>query len=73
MSGCAIRRWGVGTSCSRPTDTPAAREMNNSLKMMQAERDRQDAMLWGTPQPQEQQEQNPQQKESKSPSNTMKK
>jgi len=47
MSGCAIRRWGVGTSCPRPADTPAAREMNASLKAMQAERARQDAMLWG--------------------------
>jgi hypothetical protein len=53
MSGCAIRRWGVGTTCSRPTDTPAAREMNSSLKAMQAERARQDAMLWGTQELQE--------------------
>jgi hypothetical protein len=62
MSGCAIRRWGVGTSCSRPTDTPAAREMNATLKAMQAERARQDAMLWGSPTQAE-----PQQKESKPP------
>ena len=58
MSGCAIRRWGVGTSCSRPTDTPAAREMNSNLKAMQAERARQDAMLWGPHQP-PQKESNP--------------
>jgi hypothetical protein len=64
MSGCAIRRWGVGTSCSRPTDTPAAREMNATLKEMQAERARQDAMLWGSP---TDHPMKPQEKESKQP------
>ena len=47
MSGCALRRWGSGTSCTRPADTPAAKEMAARLVAMQAERQRQDTHLWG--------------------------
>ena len=48
MSGCALRRWGSGTNCTRPADTPAAKEMAARLAAMQAERQRQDTSLWGS-------------------------
>jgi hypothetical protein len=48
MSGCARRRWGEGTTCERPADTPAAKEMAARLSAMQAERQRQDA-AWSAP------------------------
>lgn len=56
MSGCALRRWGTGTSCGPRTDTPAAKEMAAKLAAMQAERQRQDA-VWSplTPEPTPQQ------------------
>ncbi len=46
MSACANRRWGVScnTGSSRP---PANPEMDAALAKMRAERDRQDAALWG--------------------------
>ena len=47
MSGCALRRWGPGTPCTR-TDTPASKEMAAALAKMQAERDLQDKM-WEHP------------------------
>lgn len=46
MSACALRRWGSGTSCERPADTPAAKEMAARLAAMQAERQRQDTALY---------------------------
>jgi hypothetical protein len=49
MSACALRRWGPGTNCTRPADTPAAREAEQKLQAMMAERARQDQALWGTP------------------------
>lgn len=50
MSGCANRRWGVscntgGSGSGRPAANP---EMDAALAKMRAERDRQDAALWGT-------------------------
>lgn len=49
MSGCANRRWGVscntgGSGAGRPAANP---EMDAALAKMRAERDRQDALLWG--------------------------
>ena len=44
MSACALRRWGPGTPCTRPADTPASKEMAAALAKMQAERDLQDKM-----------------------------
>lgn len=49
MSGCALRRWGPGTPCTR-TDTPASKEMAAALAKMQTERDLQDQM-WTAPVP----------------------
>jgi hypothetical protein len=48
MSACALRRWGPGTPCTRPADTPASKEMAAALAKMQAERDLQDKM-WEQP------------------------
>ncbi len=49
MSGCAIRRWGSGTPCTKEPDTAAKKEMAAALATMMAERDRQDTM-WNPPQ-----------------------
>ena len=49
MSGCALRRWGSGTPCTKEPDTVAKKEMANALAAMMAERDRQDTM-WNPPQ-----------------------
>jgi len=49
MSGCALRRWGSGTPCTKEPDTAAKKEMANALAAMVAERDRQDTM-WNPPQ-----------------------
>lgn len=43
MSACALRRWGTGTPCDRPTDTPASKEMAAKLAAIRAERERQDS------------------------------
>ena len=48
MSACALRRWGPGTPCTRPANTPASKEMAAALAKMQAERDLQDKM-WEQP------------------------
>jgi len=48
MSGCALRRWGSGTPCTKEPDTVAKKEMATALAAMQAERDRQDTM-WQLP------------------------
>ena len=45
MSGCALRRWGSGTPCSKEPNSESGKEMKLSLAAMQAERDRQD-MMW---------------------------
>jgi hypothetical protein len=47
MSACAIRRWGSGTQCEKPADTPTSKEIEAKLAAIRAERDKQDAMLWG--------------------------
>jgi hypothetical protein len=49
MSGCALRRWGSGTPCTKEPDTAAKKEMANALAAMMAERERQDIM-WNPPQ-----------------------
>lgn len=45
MSSCACRRWGPGTTCERPVDTPGARELEAKMKAMMAEREKQ-ANFW---------------------------
>lgn len=49
MSGCAIRRWGSGTPCTKEPDTVAKKEMAAALATMMAEREKQDTM-WNPPQ-----------------------
>lgn len=49
MSGCALRRWGSGTPCTKEPNTVAKKEMANALATMMAERERQDIM-WNPPQ-----------------------
>ena len=53
---CARRRWGQGTTCERPTNSPAAKEMQDRLAQMKAERASQDGM-WNDPTPAKQQPQ----------------
>lgn len=48
MSGCALRRWGSGTPCTKEPDTEAKKQMASALAAMQAERDKQDT-IWLTP------------------------
>jgi len=48
MSGCALRRWGPGTPCTREPGTPAKKETAAALAAMRAEREKQDAM-WQQP------------------------
>lgn len=57
MSGCALKRWGAGTPCTREPDTAAKKEMADRLAVMRAEREKQDTM-WlqpATEKPQSQQ------------------
>ena len=51
MSGCAIRRWGTGSGYTKECNSAACKEMESKMKDMVAERNRQDAALWGTPVP----------------------
>ncbi len=54
MSGCANRRWGVSCNTGGSGKPAANPEMDAALAKMRAERERQDAALWGTAaQPQE--------------------
>ena len=48
MSGCALRRWGSGTPCVKEPATEASKELSSALKLMQAERERQDR-AWTQP------------------------
>jgi hypothetical protein len=38
MSGCALRRWGPGTTKERTPDTESARQLESSLKSLLASR-----------------------------------
>jgi len=41
---CARNRWGPGTTCERPINTPASKEIQDRLAAMQQERSQQDQM-----------------------------
>lgn len=41
---CARNRWGPGTTCERPINTPASKEIQDRLAAMQQERSQQDKM-----------------------------
>jgi hypothetical protein len=47
MSACALRRWGTACSSVRPPDTGQSKEMEKSLQIMIAERNKQDA-IWSS-------------------------
>ena len=47
---CARRRWGQGTTCERPSNSPASKELQDRLAQMKAERSSQDGM-WADPTP----------------------
>lgn len=46
---CAVNRWGPGTTCERPTNTAATKELQDKLKQMQVERMKQDQMWISEP------------------------
>jgi hypothetical protein len=41
---CACNRWGPGTTCERPTNTQASKELQERLEKMRQERSTQDTM-----------------------------
>lgn len=45
MSRCALNRWGPGTTCERPINTEAAKELQAKIAAMKAEREKQDS-IW---------------------------
>ena len=44
---CACNRWGPGTTCEKPTNTAASKELQERLAAMRNERTAQDKM-WDT-------------------------
>jgi hypothetical protein len=44
---CACNRWGPGTTCEKPTNTVASKELQDRLVAMRNERTAQDKM-WDT-------------------------
>ena len=50
MSRCNINRWGPGTTCERPQNAEAVKEMKAKLEAMQKERAKQD-QIWTQPEP----------------------
>ncbi len=51
MSGCALRRWGPGTTKERTPDTESARQLESSLKSLLAARASLDTQFSPPPQP----------------------
>ena len=45
---CVRCKWGTGTTCERPPDTVAAKEVKSNFEKMMAERAKQDAQ-WFAP------------------------
>jgi hypothetical protein len=41
---CALKRFGPGVACTRPTNTEASKEMQTKLSQMMSEREKQDKM-----------------------------
>jgi hypothetical protein len=41
---CACNRWGPGTTCERPSNTVASKELQERLAKMQQDRSQQDKM-----------------------------
>ena len=47
---CVRNRWGTGTCTPDKPTTSDSKEMNDKLAAIQAEREKQDAKFWATPQ-----------------------
>jgi hypothetical protein len=45
---CACNRWGPGTTCEKPTNTAASKELQERLNKMKEERGKQDTMWLDT-------------------------
>lgn len=52
---CACNRWGPGTTCERPSNTTASKELQDKLAKMQQERYQQDKMWVKEDEPQQEQ------------------
>jgi len=48
MSRCGVNRWGPGTTCERPTNTEASKEIQQRLAALEVERTKQD-QIWTQP------------------------
>ena len=48
MSRCGVNRWGPGTTCERPVNTEAAKEIQHRLAALEAQRAKQD-QIWTQP------------------------
>ena len=42
---CSVNRWGTGTTCERPSNSEAAKELQARIAAMSQERAKQD-MMW---------------------------
>ena len=51
MSRCGVNRWGPGTTCERPINTEAAKELKERMAAMAKERSKQDQMWDSAPVP----------------------
>jgi hypothetical protein len=47
-------KWGTGTTCERPSNTGASKELESKLKEMMAQRTQQDVAWFAPPQEQNQ-------------------
>jgi len=45
MSRCSVNRWGPGTTCEKPINTEATKELKAKLDALQKERAKQDS-IW---------------------------
>lgn len=46
---CVSCKWGKGTTCERPSNTSASKELESKLKQMMAERTQQDVAWFAPP------------------------
>ncbi len=46
---CVSCKWGTGTTCERPTNSVASKELDAKLKEMMAAREKQDAKWFAPP------------------------
>lgn len=53
---CVSCKWGTGTTCEKPTNSLASKELEQKLKEIQAERTKQDVAWFAPPKLEETQE-----------------